>query len=180
MDISTLPPLPTERELAEVSIAGIRFAGPNQEDMGDFFATFVNGVATYGDHMFPTIGDPQMGPHHIIDGLVRDYALLPEELTGTTVPMAVCCVREVLPACEACGEPGRYDIWATAWQSPQVLCVCCAEPLEGQELGAGSATYITIPGEISASTRRWCDAVTAELGRPSLWGVASNVASGIA
>lgn len=168
MDISMLPTIPSEHELNEVSIAGVRFAGPNQTDLGEFFVMVLNGVATYGDHQFPTMGDLDIGPHHIIDGLVRDYALLPEELTATSAPMAVCCAREVLPPCEACGEPARYDIWATAWQEPQLLCVSCAAPLEGQELGTGSATYIFTLDDIP-SYRAWCDLVTTELSRPSIW-----------
>jgi hypothetical protein len=74
-----------------------------------------------------------------------------------------------LPACESCGEPPRYDIWASASLTPALLCESCAEPLNGLDLGAGSVTYVLTFAELPWEVRDICDNVTSELGRPSLW-----------
>src|SRR4051794_18225722 len=130
MDIQMhmLPQLPTVG--TEATLAGARFVGPDQYALGAMFVKAANGVFLC-DVEDPLIGELRIGPEHIMDSMSRDYALLPELLTGCTVPMGVCCVRDSLPTCERCGAEARYDVWATASQAPVLLCEPCAEPLAG-------------------------------------------------
>jgi hypothetical protein len=167
MNITQLPQLPPEN--APVSLIGIDFAGPRQYAFGVMFVRAANGEALSDVEYITTIGDPHFAPWHVFDSMARDYALLPESLTASAIPMGICCVREALPACERCAAPGRYDIWASPGQCPALLCERCAEPLDGLELGVGSATYIFTLAEMHWEIRLICDRITSELGRPSLW-----------
>jgi hypothetical protein len=115
------------------------------------------------------VGDPWIRPEHIMDYLCRDFALLPEALISATRPLEVCSVRETLPDCDVCDGLARYDIWATPFQAPGLLCEACAEPFDGVELGAGSATYLLTLEEMPWQIRDICDDVTRALGRRSLW-----------
>ena len=56
-----------------------------------------------------------------------------------------------------------------AAQLPSLLCDSCAEPLDGLELGTGSATCILTFADLPRAARDICDPITAELGRRSLW-----------
>jgi hypothetical protein len=167
MKISKLPQLPPGSTAA--SLLGLNFVGPTQYGLGVLFVSAQNAELYSEPFRPPTIGDLRIGPGHIMDAMARDYALLPEDMTAMSQPMGVCCVRAVLPACEKCGDLGRYDIWVTAAQGPLLLCEGCAGPLEGLQLGFGTATAIFTVDEMPWTIRDICDRITEELGRPSLW-----------
>lgn len=165
--MAMLPTLPLDR--GTVDVIGVDFVGGTQYALGVLFAQALNGEAPDQFEYEPYVGYPQLGPHHVMDSMARDYALLPEDLTASTVPMNVCCVREVLPTCDGCGSPARYDVWPNSDRSAALLCESCIEPLAGTALGTGSATYVATLAEMPWAIRDICDRVTAELGRPSLW-----------
>jgi hypothetical protein len=99
----------------------------------------------------------------IVEGLVIDNALIPEEI-GVYLhprPRAV-TVLEALPACDQCGRQARFDGpdrisgtwgWWCRW--------CFAEHTVGLVGGAGGV-YLLLPDEIPDEARQICDALAAE------------------
>lgn len=168
---TTLPNrIRTNAEPVRALRARTRYAGENQYALAVMFRGALSGKSLDDRGGVPVVGDPRLGPRHVMDGLVRDYALLPEHLTCMTQPMGVCRVLDYLPACEECGQNARYDMWATPWQLPVLLCEECAAPAEGAVLGLGAVTCLLTFGELHWTIRDICDRVTDELGRPSLFG----------
>jgi hypothetical protein len=138
--------------LIHMANAGNQFAGEHQYALAYLFSKAQVDVDLTDAHK-PVIGNAQMGPVAVVDGLCRDYALLPEQLTMLSRAFGICRVVDRFPACEGCCGDAHFDLWPSHFGTPSLFCHDCAAFAYGVALGAGTATCLVTFNELPAAVR---------------------------
>ena len=154
---------------ARACLAGVSLVGENQYAVAYLFVKANLGEWPAADTPRPRVGDPCLGPHHMMDGVVRDYALLPDELHPGRAPRWVCAAWST--HCRSAGDATVTHATTSQHGSvglPGSGASAAPRASSGWELGGQTATLLLTWDEVPGTIRETCDGLTDELGRARL------------